>query len=395
MNQQNNTLLYWIVEWKSFIRDYKGVVILNELNSDLISIYEFTDEEVYIVSIKDTRIIKIRPGKLEYANYLKKISKVSDENSTKNSDDKDEDDEDDDDQDEDDDEEENSIDIIHKESLDKEDSSDIESSSLSSASSSSSYSDDESDSDSSNSIDNKVQLKVEVKNEIRGFSVYSNRQGYKKLISLLTKAYGSKPSKLIFVDNDGDKITILASSDFMYAIKTHKAAIVSNDNNLPKRENKTMTILRLIAEFNLEIKDNNQQTSYFVSSSDENINLKTDKFALNEVIWQRGELIGAGSFGNVYSGIDLKSGMKIAVKEVLIGNHKRHIEQIKALQKEVTILSALIHPNIIRYIGTEKLDSGIRIFLELAPEGKYLITFNIFIVILNMFIIYLLFSKCR
>jgi hypothetical protein len=376
MNPQNNALLCWIVEWKSFIRDYKGVVIsVDELNSDLISIFEFTDEELYVVSIKDTRIIKIRPGKLEYVNYLKRISTVSDDHSIKISDDKEEGEEEeeeeedgdnDDDDDDDDDDEEN------------KDSSDSESSS-SYSSSSTDDSESGSASDSSNSIDNKVQLKVEINNEIRGFSVYSNSKGYKKLIKLITKDYGTKPNKLFYLDNDGDKITILASSDFIYAIKTHKAAIllqksqfVSNVNNILKGENKTMTILRLIAEFNLEINNNNlnQQSNYLISTS-EDVKLKTDKFVSNEVIWQRGELIGAGSFGNVYSGIDLRSGMKIAVKEVSMGNHKRHIEQVKALQREVTILSALIHPNIIRYIGTEKLDSGIRIFLELAPEGKY------------------------
>ena len=34
--------------------------------------------------------------------------------------------------------------------------------------------------------------------------------------------------------------------------------------------------------------------------------------------WQRGKMIGHGSFGNVYEGIDQEHGRQIAIKQVLI-----------------------------------------------------------------------------
>ena len=72
---------------------------------------------------------------------------------------------------------------------------------------------------------------------------------------------------------------------------------------------------------------------------------------VNEVMWQRGEVIGAGSFGQVYSGIDLATGAMIAVKEVRLEGGRRHREQAYALQQEIAILSKLEHPNIIKYLG--------------------------------------------
>jgi hypothetical protein len=45
-----------------------------------------------------------------------------------------------------------------------------------------------------------------------------------------------------------------------------------------------------------------------------------------------GELVGAGSFGQVFGGILTQTGKRIAVKEVFLSRTKGHIEQAKALQ---------------------------------------------------------------
>lgn len=70
-----------------------------------------------------------------------------------------------------------------------------------------------------------------------------------------------------------------------------------------------------------------------------------------EFLWQRGEVIGAGSFGQVFSGIDLSSGRHIAIKEVTFGRTKHQRDQALSLQQELTILSKLSHPNIVEYLG--------------------------------------------
>lgn len=47
-----------------------------------------------------------------------------------------------------------------------------------------------------------------------------------------------------------------------------------------------------------------------------------------EVIWKRGELLGRGSFGQVYSGINLTNGERMAVKEVILYPGKRQKQQV-------------------------------------------------------------------
>ena len=56
-----------------------------------------------------------------------------------------------------------------------------------------------------------------------------------------------------------------------------------------------------------------------------------------------GELVGAGSFGQVFGGILTQTGRRIAVKEVFLSGSKGHIEQAKALQGESVSQSVSQH----------------------------------------------------
>ncbi|CAH8272645.1 unnamed protein product [Arabidopsis lyrata] len=88
--------------------------------------------------------------------------------------------------------------------------------------------------------------------------------------------------------------------------------------------------------------------------------------------WQKGQLLGRGSFGSVYEGIS-GDGDFFAVKEVsLLDQGSQAQECIQQLEGEIALLSQLQHQNIVRYRGTAKDGSNLYIFLELVTQGSLL-----------------------
>ncbi|KAG7552847.1 Winged helix DNA-binding domain superfamily [Arabidopsis thaliana x Arabidopsis arenosa] len=86
--------------------------------------------------------------------------------------------------------------------------------------------------------------------------------------------------------------------------------------------------------------------------------------------WQKGQLLGRGSFGSVYEGIS-GDGEFFAVKEVsLLDLGSQAQECIQQLEEEIALLSQLQHQNIVQYRGTAKDGSNLYIFLELVTQGS-------------------------
>nr|GME12375.1 mitogen-activated protein kinase kinase kinase 1-like [Ipomoea batatas] len=86
--------------------------------------------------------------------------------------------------------------------------------------------------------------------------------------------------------------------------------------------------------------------------------------------WQKGDFLGSGSFGTVYEGYT-DDGFFFAVKEVsLLATGNQGQQSIFQLEQEISLLSQFEHENIVRYLGTDKGDSKLYIFLELVPKGS-------------------------
>lgn len=72
--------------------------------------------------------------------------------------------------------------------------------------------------------------------------------------------------------------------------------------------------------------------------------------------WIKGALIGAGSFGSVFLGMDAQSGLLMAVKQVELPtgsarNEERKKSMVDALEREIELLKELQHDNIVQYLG--------------------------------------------
>ena len=90
----------------------------------------------------------------------------------------------------------------------------------------------------------------------------------------------------------------------------------------------------------------------------------------------RGQLIGKGTYGRVYLGINADNGEVLAVKQVEInariaGTDTDKIkEMVAALDQEIDTMQHLEHPNIVQYLGCERGDLSISIYLEYISGGS-------------------------
>ena len=69
--------------------------------------------------------------------------------------------------------------------------------------------------------------------------------------------------------------------------------------------------------------------------------------------WIKGALIGAGSFGKVYLGMDATNGLLMAVKQVEVptaASDERKKSMTDALEREIELLKDLQHENIVQYL---------------------------------------------
>jgi hypothetical protein len=89
---------------------------------------------------------------------------------------------------------------------------------------------------------------------------------------------------------------------------------------------------------------------------------------------QRLKLLGRGANGSVYSCM-LPDGYLVAMKEILLpppNGKSGHEELIATIMKEVSIVSSLDHPNVVRFFGSalEPDEHRLTIFMELIPNGS-------------------------
>jgi len=104
---------------------------------------------------------------------------------------------------------------------------------------------------------------------------------------------------------------------------------------------------------------------------------RTASSVASRIDWVKGNLLGSGSFGNVYAALVVGSNELLAVKEIrLVGNSEPDRKFAKELESEIKIISSLgAHPNIVQYKGAQ-IDSDnsqqetLLIFLEHVGGGS-------------------------
>ena len=84
--------------------------------------------------------------------------------------------------------------------------------------------------------------------------------------------------------------------------------------------------------------------------------------------WGKGQLLGAGSSGKVYLGIDHDTGDLFAVKELLyFGNSD---QTTRSARREIDLMRPLGHANIVRYLGAQETSTALHVMMEYVPGGS-------------------------
>ncbi|RDX68248.1 Mitogen-activated protein kinase kinase kinase 5, partial [Mucuna pruriens] len=101
------------------------------------------------------------------------------------------------------------------------------------------------------------------------------------------------------------------------------------------------------------------------------VHLPTESSPSMKGQWQKGKLIGRGSYGSVYHATNLETGASCAMKEVdLFPEDPKSTDCIRQLEQEIRILRQLQHPNIVQYYGSEIVGDQLYIYMEYVHPGS-------------------------
>ncbi|CCF59029.1 hypothetical protein KAFR_0F04340 [Kazachstania africana CBS 2517] len=86
--------------------------------------------------------------------------------------------------------------------------------------------------------------------------------------------------------------------------------------------------------------------------------------------WKKRNFVGGGTFGTVFSAINLDNGEILAVKEIKIPDSNAMKKVFPLIKEEMTVLEMLNHPNVVQYYGVEVHRDKVNIFMEYCEGGS-------------------------
>jgi hypothetical protein len=178
-----------------------------------------------------------------------------------------------------------------------------------------------------------------------------------------------KPRSLSAVDVDWSESVVSPSEIPQSPFKT------------PKMEPLNITIPILHhTDYGSVIEEDDVRPATFITtlSSAESDNQDLGDMNLNSPIpWLQGDIIGKGSFGTVYYGVNCTDGTIMAVKQVELpgmaqtrDGFDRRVMMVEALESEISFLRRLEHENIVRCYGSRMDDFHLTVFLEYVSGGS-------------------------
>lgn len=135
----------------------------------------------------------------------------------------------------------------------------------------------------------------------------------------------------------------------------------------------TMKQISEIEEFRRELQEELQSVGRVLDVTDleyQFVTLLASSFSSVSIRWQKGRFIGAGTFGQVFAGVNLDTGGVMAVKEIRFHDSQSIKNIVPSIKDEMTVLEMLNHPNVVQYFGVEVHRDKVYIFMEFCEGGS-------------------------
>jgi len=85
--------------------------------------------------------------------------------------------------------------------------------------------------------------------------------------------------------------------------------------------------------------------------------------------WKIGRQIGRGATARVFLAVDMDLHRTFAVKQISTSQSQTEVAALQELEREIAVMKKLSHPNLVRYLGTERTDDELYIAMEYVRGG--------------------------
>lgn len=239
----------------------------------------------------------------------------------------------------------------------------------------------------------RLRLKCHYKGHIRVVAVSAKETSFRSLLQRLSADYGFDVS-LKYEDADSDLITLASQNDLNELLSHESGTVTVHVSEVSPvdvsrvLQSPTPAASRSSAHLHpLEEMPappsaaaipvaRNAPGSARLSRNDRHMHLtplsrsraETPAPQTKAIRWQRGQIIGQGAYGTVYLGLNLDTGELMAIKQ--LDTNQLSKKEMMALENEVNMMRGLYHENIVRYLGTDRADDTLSIFMEYVPGGS-------------------------
>ncbi|KAK7497186.1 hypothetical protein BaRGS_00011480 [Batillaria attramentaria] len=144
----------------------------------------------------------------------------------------------------------------------------------------------------------------------------------------------------------------------------HRASAVDLQVPMTRAERIQRQIQRIEEKRDEHLREKSRigQVSRKVQEPDYHIAVRRVKFR-----WQRGNKIGEGQFGKVYTAVNMNTGELMAMKEMKF--QPNDLQQLRAISDEIKIFEGIQHPNLVKYHGVEVHKDEMLVFMEFCDTG--------------------------